>query len=274
MKKILLLSIVFLFVANVANAVLIFEKKLKVVTTSPYISSIVQDICKNKIITKNIFFNSSPSAVLLPSYHEDYEIDANVVKEISKNNIVLYHSWQPWIKSLKYKISKFGIVYRELKINGNLMVPEKNLELAKEITGLFSVWDSDNIEFYEQNFVEYSNKVNAVVEEIKKNAEQIKGIKVVCNKDIKPFMVWLGFNVVAEYGDSEYVTAKQLQQLRNKIKKEKVKYVVDCLQAGTDVGRILWEEMSIKHIVISDIPLANSYIKTLEKNCEAIFNSL
>ena len=274
MKKILLLSIIFLFLTSAANAILIFEKKLKVVTTSPYLASIVNDICRNKIVTKNIFFNSSSSAVLLPTYQENYELDPETIKEISKNDIVLYHSWQPWIKSLKYRISKFGIVYRELKIDGSLMVPETNLQLAKEITGLFSVWDRDNKDFYEQNFKEYSDKVIKVIEETKTNREQVKGIKVICNRRLTPFMLWLGFNVVAEYKDSEYVSVKEIQMLRDKIKKEKVKYVIDCLQAGTDVGRTLWEELNIKHIVISNIPLANSYTKTLEKNLEAIFLSL
>ncbi len=274
MKKILFVISLLLFATNIALAVPISVKKLKVVTTSPYAASIVRDICGNKIVTKNIFFNSSPSQVLLPWYQESYEVDAKTVKDISKSNVVLYHSWQPWIKNLKYRISKFGIVYHELRINGNLMVPETNLQLAKEITSLFSIWNGDNKDFYEKNFSDYNKKVNTIVEEIKENIEKFKGTKVVCSKNITPFMKRLGFDIIAEYKEAEYITTEEMQILKKKIKENKVKYIADSLQAGTDIGRALSEELKMKHIVISSIPLANSYVKTLEKNCETIFSQL
>ena len=273
MKKLLILLMIFLFTVS-ANAVPLFEKKLKVITTSPYTASIVKDICGNKIIAKNIFFYSSPSEVLLPWYQENYEVDAKTIKDISNSNVVLYHSWQTWIRNLKYRISKFGIVYHELKTSGSLMVPETNLKLAKEITSLFSIWNGNNKEFYEKNFGEYNNKVDSVVKEIEKNKTKFKDIKIVCNKSIVPFMVRLGFNVVAEYRDTDYVSEQDIKYLKKKIKEENIKYIVDCLQGGTDIGRKLSEELNIKHIVVSNIPLASSYVKTLKKNCEIIFETI
>lgn len=271
MKKLILILIFIILSSINIFALPVFEKKLKVVTTSPYLASIVKEICGNKIITKNIFFNSSPSEVLLPWYQESYEIDVKIIKEVSKSNVVLYHSWQPWIKNLKYRISKFGIVYHELKKDDTPMLPETNLKLAKEITSLFSIWNGENKDFYEKNFLQYNNKVNAVVEKFKDNREKYKGTKVVCNKNITSFMIWLGFDVVAEYKDAEYITPKELQTLKKKIKEKKVKYILDSLQTGTDIGRALSKELNMKHIVVSNLPLANSYAKTFEKNCETIF---
>lgn len=275
MKKILFLLFVFIFISGSVFAVSIFEQKLKVITTSPYISSLVYEICKNKITAKNILFTSSPSSSLISlAKQENISLDDKTVKEIAKNNVVLYHSWQSWVKSLKYKISKFGIVYRPMRTEGNFMVPEINLKAAKEIMDLFSIWDGDNKEFYRENFVNYYDKVKAASDKVLKQSDKIKGIKIICNREITPFMEWLGCTVVADYTDLSSITSAEMKLLTKKIKDDNVKYIVDSLQEGTDAGRTFAEKMKIKHIAVSNLPLANSYVKTLEKNCETIFSQL
>ena len=44
------------------------------------------------------------------------------------------------------------------------MIPYINLRAAQELLDLLSIWDSDNKSFYEQNFLNYSFKVNFLAE--------------------------------------------------------------------------------------------------------------
>ncbi len=255
-----------LFFTVYVYAVSLMEKKLKIVVTTSHFSGLITEICKNKVELKTLI-----PASLCP---ETFDIDAKTIKEVSQSNAVLYHYRQSWVKNLKYKISKFGIVYREIKIKGNFMVPEINLTAAKEFTDLFSVWDEKNKDFYEKNFVDYKNKVTSVSEKILKDFQKFNGTKIVCNRQISPFFKWLGMDVAAEYETSSDISAADMVSLTRKIKQENICYIADNLQSGTDIGRILSEELKINHIVISNFPLANSYINTLKSNAENILNKM
>ena len=237
-------------------------KKIKIAVTTSSLSCLINEICKDKVELKTII----PSSMCPGSY----DIDAQTVKDISKSNIILYHYWQPWAKKLKLKIANFGTVYREIKTEGNFMIPYINLRAAKEITDLFCIWDRDNKDFYEKNFFDYSFKLGYIAEEIAKNNIDINHTKIACNTQIASFMEWLGFDVVVKYSNSANISSGDMAFLVKKIKKEKVKYIVDNLQAGTDIGRTLAQDLKLKHIVISNFPLANSYINTLKNNIEKI----
>ena len=238
------------------------EKKIKIAVTTSNLSTLLNEICKDKIDVITII-----PTTMCP---ENYDVEAKTIKEINKCNVVLYHTWQPWVKNLRYKMSNLGIVYREIKTEGNLMIPYINLRAAKEIVDLVSIWDQENKDFYEKNFLDYSFRVNFVSEEIIKNNINKYNKKIVCNNKIKSFMEWLGFEIVSTYGKSSNISSAEMLMLTKKIKKDKVKYVVDNLQAGTDIGRALCEDLKLKHIVISNFALGNSYINTLKNNIEKI----
>ena len=87
-------------------------------------------------------------------------------------------------------------------------------------------------------------------------------------------MEWLGFDIVMSYGKSSNMSSAEMLMLTKKIKKEKVKYVVDNLQAGTDVGRTLAEDLKMNHIIISNFVLGRSYINTLKNNIDKINKAL
>ena len=261
--KFLIFALIFMFIPSITfSAQNLPAKKIKIAVTTSNLYCLVNEICKDKVEIKTII----PSTVC-PS---TYDIDAQTIKDISKSNIILYHYWQPWVKSLKLKIANFGIVYREIKTEGNFMIPYINLRAAKEITDLFCIWDQDNKEFYEKNFLDYSFRINFLTEEIIKNGYNKYNKKIVCNSQISTFMEWLGFDVAVKYSTASNLSANDMAFLIKKIKKEKIKYVVDNLQAGTDIGRRLAEDLKLTHTVISNFPLANSYINTLKNNIEKI----
>ena len=258
---ILLLAIIFI-PAVVFSYSTVPDKKIKIAVTTSNLSTLLNEICKDKIEVITII----PTSMCPGSY----DIDAKTIKEVNKCNAIIYHHWQPWLKTLKDKITNLGLVYRELKTRGNLMIPYINLKAAQELFELLSIWDKDNKEFYEKNFLDYSFRVNFVSNEITKKATNKYNKKIICNSQLSSFMEWLGFDIVASYGKASNLSSSEMLFLTKKIKEEKVKYVVDNLQAGTDVGRSLSNDLKIKHIVISNFALGNSYINTLKNNVKKI----
>jgi len=242
------------------------DKKIKIAVTTSNLSTLLKEICKDKIDVLTII-----PTTMCPG---NYDIDAKTIKEINRCNVILYHSWQPWVRNLKGKTTNLGLVYREIKTEGNLMIPYINLRAAKELLDLLSIWNQDNKDFYEKNFLDYTFRLNFISDEIIKNGTNKYNKKIVCNTKIKSFLEWLGFEVVATYGKTSNISSSEMLMLTKKIKKEKVKYVIDNLQAGTDIGRSLSEDLNLKHIVISNFALGNSYINTLKNNIEKINKAL
>ncbi|MDD5020893.1 MAG: zinc ABC transporter substrate-binding protein [Endomicrobiaceae bacterium] len=238
------------------------RKKLKVAVTTSHLSSLMQEICQDKIDVITIL-----EPTTCPSNND---IDAKKIKEISTSNIVLYHIWQPWAKDLKYKIANLEILYKEFKTEGNLMIPYINIRGAEEIKNIFSVLDAENKQTYESNFIKYVFKINQLSEEIIRNNGNNYNKKIACNYMISDFMKWLGFNVVATYPKSDKILSSDMANLIRKIKKANAVCVVDNLQLGTDVGRILNKDLKIRNTVISNFPLGNSYIHTLKDNIAKI----
>ena len=270
MKKKLKLFCFILLLTFVSNSVFSYsslpDKKIKIAVTTSNLAALLEVICKDRIDVITII----PSNL----YPETYDVDAKTIKELSRCNAILYHSWQPWVKDLKYKISNLGIVYRELKTEGNLMIPYINLRAAQELMEVLSVWNQENKDFFENNFLDYSFKVNYICEEISKKNYLRYNKKIVCNNKIASFMEWLGFDVVVSYGKANNISSAEMLNLTKKVKKEKIKYDVDNLQAGTDIGRKLSNDLKIEHIVISNFVLGKSYINTLKNNVEKIDKAL
>lgn len=267
-NKIFTLLFVFFLIPSVVLAYSPTQKKkIKITATTSNLATLVSEICKDKVDVITIIpATSCPST---------YDIDAGTIKEVSKSNIILYHSWQrAWVKDLKYKISNLGIVYRQLKTEGNLMIPYINLMAAEEFLELISVWDQDNKDFYEKNFLDYSFKINFISEQATKNNSNRHNKKIVCQTKLASFLEWLGFNVVMVYGKPSTLSSADLAKISKRIKENKVKYIVDNLQVGTEIGRSLSTDLKIKEIVISNFALGNSYINTLKSNIEKIDKAL
>ncbi len=243
------------------------KKKIKITATTSNIATLIKEICKDKVNVTTII-----PATLCPY---NYDADAKTIKKISNSNIIIYHSWQQeWMNDLKYKITNLGIVYRQLQTEENLMIPYINLQAANEFFELISIWDKDNKAFYEKNFLDYTFKINFICEQIKKNGYKRYNKKVVCHSKLKTFMEWLGFDVVMIYGKPDKLSSLDLAKISKKIKENNVKYIVDNLQVGTDIGRTLSKKLNVKQIVISNFALGNSYINTLKNNIKKIDNAL
>ena len=235
------------------------HRKIKVSVTSSHIYSLLKEICGDKV---ELTLMVTP--VVCPNSND---IDAAMLKKVATSNIIMYHYWQPWAKSLKTKIANLSTVYKELKTEGNLMIPYINIRAAEEIAEMFYILDADNKTFYEQNLVRYVFRIKHLEEQISKRASlKYNGKKIVCNNQVTDFMQWLGCDVIAEYGKSENVSSAQMLRISKKIKDNKIKFVIDNLQSGTDIGKTLAKDLKMEQVVISNFPLNYSYIETLKDN--------
>jgi len=255
--KLLVLFLILCF--NINSFAFDPHRKIKVSVTSSHIYSLLKEICADKLELTLIV-----SPVVCPNSND---IDAAMLKKIATSNIIMYHYWQPWAKSLKTRTSNLSAVYKELKTEGNLMIPYINVRAAEEITEMFGYLDPSNKAFYEQNLVKYIFRIRHLEEQISKRARlKYNGKKIVCNNQVADFMQWLGCDVVAEYGKAETVSSAQMLRISKKIKDNKVKVVIDNLQSGTDIGKTLAKDLKTEQVVISNFPLNYSYIETLKEN--------
>ena len=261
MKKFLIKIIaLFLIVGlNVNSFAFDPHRKIKVSVTSSHLYSLLKEICSDKL---------ELTLIVPPIVSADnYELDRAVLTRMLRSNIILYHYWQDWAKRIKYEMGNLSIVYKELKTEGNLMIPYINIRAAEEIAEMFGYLDPDNKQFYERNLVKYVYRVNHVASQISVRASlKYHNKKIVCNNKLTDFMQWLGCDIIAEYGKPENVSPAQITKIAKKIEKNNVQVVIDNLQTGTDIGEKLAKDLNIEQIVISNYPLNYSYIDTLKDN--------
>ena len=169
-SKLILLVLAVIFISTIVFSYSpVPDKKIKIAVTTSNLSTLLNEICKDKIdVVMIVPTSTSP---------ENYDIDAKTIKEINKCNAFIYQNWQPWMKTVKGKTTNLGLVYRELKTKGNLMIPYINLKAAQELFELLSVWDQKNKDYYEKNFLDYSFKVNFVSNEITKKSINKEGVE-------------------------------------------------------------------------------------------------
>ena len=98
---ILLLAIIFIPAVDFSYST-VPDKKIKIAVTTSNLSTLLNEICKDKIEVITII----PTSMCPGSY----DIDAKTIKEVNKCNAIIYHHWQPWLKTLKDKITNLGLV--------------------------------------------------------------------------------------------------------------------------------------------------------------------
>lgn len=252
MKKLKFLFLSFIFLVNISNAEV---KKTKIVATTTNIAALVKEIAKDKVEVINIIpYGMCPG---------HFDLSIKDVKKITEADLFIYHGWELWIKNFLDKTKKSY----KISVEKNLMIPEVNLEVAKEILEVLCEISPENKNFFEKNYDEYYNKVRNFSLLIKQKFEKYKGVKVISSEHQKEFLTWLGFEVVYSYPRQEQVSLKDFKNIFSL--NEKIVFVADNLQSGSNVGKQLAKDLKIKHIVLTNF-VESDYIKTLNKNIKKI----
>jgi zinc transport system substrate-binding protein len=84
----------------------------------------------------------------------------------------------------------------------------------------------------------------------------------------------MGFQVVAEYGRQEGMSARDVVRLAEVGKGRKAIMVVDNLQSGPDAGKGVSETLKVPHVVLTNFPSERGYLATLEENVDALLSAV
>ena len=230
--------------------------KIKVVTTTTLIATLVKAIGKDKIDVVTIV----PGG-MCPGH---FDVKPDDIKKLSTAKVLINHGWEVWTSDLLNSVENENLLTKTIKIEGNWMIPNIQILAGEEITKTLCEIDPQNSPFYKKNLNHYKKEVNSVAVEVKNT--DFQGKKVVCSEYQAEFLKWLGFKVVATYESSEDPTIKNLAEIMSTAKRENVHIVIDNLQSGSKVGEQIAEEIGAKYIVLTNFPLSDSYTESLKEN--------
>ncbi len=255
MRKKFFLRILFLL-----SSFLICSEKIKIITTTSDIESILKTLGKERIEVINIV---PPS--LCPGH---FELKLKDLEEIQKGKFILFHGWERWMENMKEGPERVCV-----EIYGNWMIPDINLKASEKILNLLVEIDPEGKEIYERNFSVYKRELENLKSQCRKLKEKVKGFKVISSIQQRDFLKSLGMDVVNTFTDSE-ISLKEMKEIVEKGKREKVKIVVDNLQRESISGKKIAEEIGAKYIVLTNFPIKNSYRESLLENLRKIEGAL
>ncbi len=105
-------------------------------------------------------------------------------------------------------------------------------------------------------------------------ASGLFGKPVIASSMQREPLEWMGFQVVAEYGRQEAMSARDVVRLAEVGKDRKAIMVVDNLQSGPDAGKGISETLEVPHVVLTNFPSERGYLATLEENVDALLSAV
>jgi len=242
------------------------DEKPVVAATTTVLGSVVRDLAGDRVEVVVIL---NPS--LCPAH---YDVRPSDVYLLQRANLILYHGFEPWMDRLVEAARASAPL---VKVSGPWNTPEgleKYYEAVKE--ALEEHLGLDVSEGFERSLA----RLKSVEGELKGRAEElgVSKVKVISMAWQKPFLSWLGFQIVADYPPPEKLSSKDLVELVEVGKREGVVMVVDNLQSGTGFGRTLAERIGALHVVLTNFPETEPGVSNVtnlyEHNAETLFASL
>ena len=100
------------------------------------------------------------------------------------------------------------------------------------------------------------------------------GKPVIASSMQKEPLQWMGFQVVAEYGMQESMSARDVVRLVEIGRQRGVILIVDNLQSGPDAGKGIAETLRASHVVLTNFPSERGYLATLQENVDALLSAV
>jgi len=240
-----------------------------VITTTSKISSVIEEIVEERIKVITLI---PPGEC--PGH---FDIKVNDILTLEKNPYLFAHGYENYLKKIKRTVKNPELKVFILKEEKNWQIPPVHLEVLKKVLKIVSVLFPDDKDYFYKNFLIRKKEIitfeNELKEKIKKNG--FFGKKIICQKYLEDLLKYLGFEVVDTYGRKEDLNPQKIISLIESGKKEKVEIVIDNLQAGSDTGKVISDELKIPHIVFSNFPggfkNTEDLTKTLRENVRYLF---
>ncbi|RLG04748.1 MAG: hypothetical protein DRN54_00185 [Thaumarchaeota archaeon] len=254
-----------LLLANGLAAAAAEEKPLVVATTS-VLGSVVEDLAGDQV---QVIVLVNPS--ICPAH---YDVKPSDLYAISEAEIIFYHGIEGWLMQL-YNAS--GSEARLVKISGAWSTIEGAKSYYQHVA---EALESELGLDVSERLGERLGELDRVAEEVLGEAEResTSSINVIVMKWQRPFIEWLGFNVVGDFGPPERLSSSDIEELISLGKERNVALVISNLQSGTDVGEAIAREIGAVHVVLSNFPGSSPEAKSLadliEGNAEKVFKAI
>lgn len=242
------------------------EPKPTVICTTSVLGSIVEDLAGDKV---DVVIIASTSAC--PAH---YDVRPKDVEAVMRASLILYHGMEAWLEKL---VETSGSNATTVKVSGTWNTPEGAItyytnvaEILNEYLGL------DTSERLEKSI----ESISSTAEYLKARAQEkgVEKVKVICMTWQKPFVSWLGFNVILEYGPPEKLSSSDVAELVENGKKEGAMLVISNLQSGTAVGKYIADEIGAIHVVLTNFPDPGEGLLNLSHvfvhNAESLFKAM
>ncbi len=204
--------------------------KLKVVTTTSLIASIVQKVGGDKVQVADII-----PAAQCPG---QFDVKPSDVQMLADARLFLMHGWQgeTFTTGLIKSADNPGLKVISLNIAGNWMIPAVQAQAVGNISSILAEMDPQNASYYQSNanseFAAISAKDNELKAELA--AGNLSQINVLCDAQITDFVQWAGFNVIDSYPSPDTdITPQIMQRLIDQGKQAGAALVIGNLQSGT-----------------------------------------
>lgn len=101
----------------------------------------------------------------------------------------------------------------------------------------------------------------------------ISGKAVIASSMQKEVLQWMGFDVVAEYGRPEAMSAREVVHIAKTGRDRRAVLVVDNLQSGPDAGKGIAETLRVPRVVLTNFPSEKGYLATLRENVDVVLGA-
>jgi len=268
----LAMALIFTLVVTVASNTAVkadeTEKPIIVCTTN-ILGSLVEDFLGDQA---DVVVLAQPG--ICPA---DYDMKPSDIYAVSKAKLLFYHDirGEYWLDNLIEASENQNLT--KVKIYGSWNTHEGAKQYIRWTGGnLSSALSMD----FNATINSMITTLDAAAEEIKDEAGalDIESYKVVCMNWQSPFVGWVGFDIVGEYGPPETLSAGFVSNLTATAKKEEVALIIDNLQVGVDFGASLASEVGAVHVVLTNFPEAVPKTENLTQmfryNAEQLFEGI
>ena len=245
------------------------EEKPIIVCTTHVLGSIVNNFVGD---TASVTILVQPG--ICPAF---YDIKPGDIYAVSKAKLIFYHGFEykMWLKDMVATSGNEAVIM--VKIPGDWNTPDG----AKR----YIAWVGGNLSLYlgvdlTPKITSMIASVDSTAQNLKRKAEEydVSAVKVVCMAWQKPLVKWLGFDVVAEYGPPESLSASDIASITKTAREEGAMLVIDNLQSGVEFGANLASEIGAVHVVLTNfpgaIPKTESLVEMLEYNAKQLFDGV
>jgi len=252
--------------------------KLKVVTSTSLIASIVERVGDDRVEVANII----PPAQC-PGH---FDVKPGDIQRLANADLFFLHGWQGEVFSQELITSAnnpdLSVVSLDIQTteNQNWMVPTVQREATDKITAALCQVDDKNCSLYQESAAELKGIIEAKEVEIKAELAQANpsGINVLCADMQAGFLRWVGFNIVATYGRPDSLTPQVVRELVDSGREAGVTLIVDNLQSGQDAGVPIAMDIGCKRIILSNFPggfdNTETWEKAIDRNIELIMEAI